>query len=180
MVSSGETFLLDNCRLVVDGEHDAELARESLSQLLRDNGLCSMATVGANCTAHINTCFCAPTSDFRVIVFTVPATRHGENLERNQSVALTLFDSHQEWGGIVYGCQCFGSGRLLHGEDAAQALVAYTARHPRMVEWAPTLADLEAKFTSRLYEMRVDRFTLLDEARFGKEGYVNGTVVRDR
>jgi uncharacterized protein YhbP (UPF0306 family) len=137
-----------------------------------------MATVNEDCTAHINTCFCAPTADFRLIVFTVPATRHGRNLQLNPSVAVTMCDSHQDWGGIVYGCQCMGVGRLLEGEEAVQALMDYTAHHPRMTEWAPSVAIMEQRFASRLYDLTIHSFSLLDEVRFGKEGYVHGTVVR--
>lgn len=153
---------------------------DSIWRLAIANRLCSVATVGPGPMPHINTCFYAPTPSLDLIIFTAPSSRHAKYLADNGYFAASIFDSDQEWGGTVYGVQLFGSGTLSTSDDADSALAEYIHHNPGMAQWAPTTADIIEKFESRLYRLKVDSFTLLDEASFGKEGYISGRVARGK
>ena len=165
--------------VICDNDASTDAVRDSLWRLVGQNSLCSMATVGEDeVRPHINTCFFAASNQLDLIVFTSPLSRHGRYLAAGSSVAISVFDSHQEWGGTIFGAQFFGAGGLCHGGEADEVLAVYASRHPRMSEWAKTAEDIEKKFESRMYRFRIAEFTLLDEQTFGKEGYVSGSIVR--
>lgn len=150
---------------------------QSIWRLVISNRLCSIATVGPGPVPHINTCFYGVTPSLNLIIFTAPSSRHATYLAENGRFAVSIFDSHQEWGGIIYGVQLFGVGSECTEEDAESSLAHYAEHNPGMSQWARTPSDILEKFESRLYRLKVDRFTLLDEASFGKEGYISGTVL---
>jgi uncharacterized protein YhbP (UPF0306 family) len=162
---------------IVSAQAEDEV-KASVQELLDKNGLCSWATVAPDGTAHINASYFASSPELELFIFTEPSSRHGQNVSRNPSSAVTVFDSHQPWGGDVYGVQLFGTASLLGGEAAEAALAVYADRHPGMKSWATSMAEVEISFDSRFYGIRVERFTLLDYPRFGPEVYVNGLVKR--
>jgi uncharacterized protein YhbP (UPF0306 family) len=171
-------FALSECTISVSSGQELERVKKSLELLLGENNLCSLATVTPSGSPHINVCFYGPTGDGQLILFTEPATRHGENLAQNPSAAVTVFDSHQKWGGDVYGVQGFGFAEILSGDVAETALSAYSAHHPAMKDWATSVDEIEEKFDSRLYAVALREFTLLDYATFGVESYVHGSLER--
>lgn len=171
---------LTECELDISTPIDQSLGsvKESIEHIFSTVDLCSMATVSATNDAHINTCFYASTEDCRLIFFTDPMSRHGRNLGHNPSIAVTVYDTHQPWGGDICGFQGFGTAELLTGDATVSALSAYSARHPGMEQWAPTIDVMNTVFALRLYSIRIEQFTLIDELRFGKKECINGVVLR--
>ena len=61
------------------------------------------------------------TSGFDVIWISDPDSRHSRNLSVNRSAAVTIYDSHQTWGGWDRGLQLFGTAGVVTGRTAEQA-----------------------------------------------------------
>jgi uncharacterized protein len=163
--------------LVVENSSQAkqEDADESLSAILSNSILCSLATNGTG-GVHINTAFFAFVSDPRLdlYILTPPSTLHAQNIRENPSVALTVFESTQPWGSDLSGCQLHGRALLVEGVDSNEGFQAYTQRFPGVLEYARTREEMDQVFESRFYRISIETVKLLDERRFGKENYVTG------
>src|SRR6058998_4250130 len=72
--------------------------RSSLFRILRNNVLCSMATVTPEGQAHINTAYFAYTKGLEFVFVSYPDSHHARNLQSNSSIAMTVFNSAQTWG----------------------------------------------------------------------------------
>jgi uncharacterized protein YhbP (UPF0306 family) len=92
--------------------------------------LCALATVWPGGRAHINHMYFAWSERFDVVWISDPDARHSRNLMTNRSAAVTIFDSHQTWGGPDRGIQLFGTAGRVTGRAAEEAERAYTARFP--------------------------------------------------
>ncbi|TMF58096.1 MAG: pyridoxamine 5'-phosphate oxidase family protein [Chloroflexi bacterium] len=92
--------------------------------------LCALATAWPGGRPHINHMYFAWTSGFDVIWISDPDSRHSRNLSVNRSAAVTIYDSHQTWGGWDRGLQLFGTAGVVTGRTAEQAERAYGARFP--------------------------------------------------
>lgn len=163
--------------LEVGGDIDASEVREAVEAILRDNSLCSLATVGGT-APHINTAYFAVMSGLRLAILTPPNTQHAANVHATPDVAMAIFDSHQPWGSDLRGLQLKGSMELLSDSGAADAFEAYSTRNPGLVEWAANYGQLEENMESRFYALTVDWVKVFDEPRFGKENYIVATVSR--
>src|SRR6266508_3119196 len=95
--------------------------RSSIMQVLKANTLCSMATVTPNHHAHINPAYFCCSQDLEIFFLSDPTSLHCRNLESNPSMAMTIFDSSQNWGGSDRGIQLFGTCRQATGRQALQA-----------------------------------------------------------
>jgi uncharacterized protein YhbP (UPF0306 family) len=99
--------------------------------------LCALATVSPGGRAHINHMYFASTRQFDVIWISDPDARHSRNLLANHSASVTIYDSHQAWGGFDRGIQLFGTAGAVTGRSAEPAERAYAARFP---SYDPSLA----------------------------------------
>jgi len=105
-----------------------ERIRRSIARILWENVLCSMSTVTRGNRPHINTVYFCYTSDLELYFLSDPSSRHCRNLERDPSLAMTIFRSAQEWGGQDRGLQLFGTCRRTRGRGASEAEQHYAAR----------------------------------------------------
>lgn len=90
--------------------------------------LCALATAWPGGRPHINHIYFAWTERFDVIWISDPDSRHSRNLSANRSAAVTIYDSHQTWGGFDRGIQLFGTAGAVRGPAAQQDERAYAAR----------------------------------------------------
>ena len=68
------------------------------------------------------------TSGFDVVWISDPDSRHSRNLSTNHSAAVTIYDSHQTWGGFDRGIQLFGTAGAVTGPAAEEAERTYATR----------------------------------------------------
>ena len=168
-------------RFAARGFSDASV-RRSVLRTLRENVLCSIATVSAGNRAHINTAYFAYSRDLELFFLSNPRSTHCRNLARNPSLAMTIFDSAQSWVGPDRGIQLFGRGGEARGRFAARAARAYGARFPAYPRWVAGVG-VPASAAELLRSYRFYRFTpravkVLDEARFPGVIGVRATLRR--
>jgi uncharacterized protein YhbP (UPF0306 family) len=157
--------------------------RRSISRILRENVLCSMSTVAPGNRPHINTAYFCHTPDLEFYFLSDPSSQHCRNLERNPSVAMTIFRSAQVWGGPDRGLQLFGTCRRTRGRGAREAERCYAARFSPYAKWMEGLSPAERRQAALLrsyafYRFLPRRIKILDEREFGGAMFVTATIVR--
>ncbi len=152
--------------------------RKSLFRMLKDNLLCSMATVTPDHQAHVNTAYFAYSDDLELYFLSHPSSRHCRNLETNPSMAMTVFSSSQTWGGPDQGLQLFGTCELAHSANAAKAAQSYEKRFPAYASWQRGLSQNDPGKNYRLYRFLVAKVKVFDERIWGKSLFVEATISR--
>jgi uncharacterized protein YhbP (UPF0306 family) len=149
-----------------------EEAKESLEDICRRNELLALATVSENSEAFNATAFFAFDGEFNFYILNEPDTDHGQNLEKNSSISLSIYDSRQEWSDDKRGLQVFGEAKIEDEEKVSEAFKIYTERFPGLKEYVSKPGELD-KIDSEFYIVRPDRIKIFDEPRFGKETWLN-------
>jgi hypothetical protein len=97
-------------------------------------------------------------------------------------MAMTVFDSHQQWGESHAGLQLFGSGGKVVPDHFEQAQASYAARFAGYFDLVLRVEDASAAPTGaaalQLYCFVPTRVKLLDEPTFGDETYITAEIVR--
>jgi uncharacterized protein YhbP (UPF0306 family) len=156
-------------KLLDEGDWSREEVEESIREIISENQILSMATAKGE-EPHINTAFYAFDDELSLYILTPPDTIHGENLEENNSVAVDIHDSHQEWTDDKEGLQIFGETEQV--ENASKALELYKGRYPELGEFAANTEELE-ELDSEFYIIKPERIKVFDEPRFGTETWIN-------
>ncbi len=167
--------------LQITSAHDVspEDVQAALEGLLSSQVLCSLATVNADSSPHINTCYFAERSTCRIFVLTPPSTRHSANLLSGGRFAFNLFRNDQVFGDKIVGAQLFGTARQLSILASLDAFTTYTRKFRIFSEWFPELSMVGAKLESRFFELSVSCGKLIDESRFGNEVYVEFLIAHE-
>lgn len=165
--------------LDADASHDLERAEKSIRYILESNELCSLATVTPQednaSQAHIATAFYVFDEDFQIYVFTPPETDHGKNLEENNSIALAIYDSNQEWTDKKQGLQIFGTAAQIQRDNVERVFDLYKSRYPGVKQFAESSEEVY-DLDSRFFEISPHRIKIFDEPTFGTEVWVNVAV----
>jgi len=103
--------------------------RERLLRFLREHQVLALAVTEADGSAHAAGLFYAVDDDLQFYVVTDPATRHGQAILANSSVAGTIQRDRQQWHEIQ-GVQFRGSCRQLTGAERTRGWEIYSARFP--------------------------------------------------
>ena len=159
----------------VSGARSPELRTRAILEILGGSRLLSLATVGDDGTAHINTAFFAFDPAFTLFVFTPPGTEHARNLVANPSAAATVFDSHQA-PESRRGLQLFGEMRMLDGADAVEAHARFTGRFADLRETAPRYDDVVENLSSRFFALVPRRIKVFDEVLLDHADFVEVLV----
>jgi len=157
--------------------------QKSLLRILRENVLCSIATVAPRNRAHINTAYFAYSPDLEVYFLSDLDSFHGKNLERNASMAMTIFRSAQAWGVPNRGIQLFGTASRATGQAAKRAERFYGRRFPAYLRYVRSTRAKDRAMGDQLRSYRFYRFVprtvkILDEGEFGGGVFVVATVPR--
>src|SRR5438034_8585846 len=159
----------------------AARVRRSILRILRANTLCSLATVTVNRRAHINHVSFCYSADLDFYFLSDPSSLHCRNLKTNRSMALTVFDSAQEWGGADRGMQLFGTCHEAIGGAARTAEQQYGKRFRAYHAWKRDLdAEQRQAFRYRFYRFVPERVKILAESEFGAGALVFAELRRDR
>jgi uncharacterized protein YhbP (UPF0306 family) len=145
----------------------AKLAHVTRS-LLDASTLCAISTVAERGRAHVNTAYFAWTADLDLVWLSHPRAKHSQNVRRNGSVAIAVFDSAQSWGKPDHGIQVLGSAEETEDEDLEAVYAARFADYRR------------GRFSAyRFYVCRPRRVKLFDERELGAATFVTARVGRD-
>ena len=151
--------------------------RRSVLRILRENVLCSMATITADNRAHINTAYFCYSDDLELYFLLHPNSRHCRNLTTNPSMAITIFSSLQQWHGPDRGLQLFGTCGVASAARARNAESLYGKRFAEYATWKKNLRSGDAARSYRFYHFVVRSLKLLDEKTFG-DGVFLSVAIR--
>jgi len=159
--------------------------RKSLFRILRGNVLCSISTVAPGKRAHINTAYFCFSPDLLLYFLSDADSIHARNLERNASMAVTIFRSAQKWGVANRGIQLFGIARQAKGDQEKKAERFYGKRFPAYLRYTLSTRTKDRRMRGGLRSYRFYRFVprtikILDEAEFGGGVFVVATVPRPK
>jgi uncharacterized protein YhbP (UPF0306 family) len=140
--------------------------------LLEASPLCAIATVAPGGQAYLNTAYFAWSPGFELVWLSEPHAKHSCNIRANNSVAVAVYDSGQNWGGRDRGIQLSGTARELDRATADDAERLYAARFP----------DYRAEELAayRFYVLRSRRLKVFDEGELGVGVFVTARTMRDR
>jgi len=88
-------------------KHSDKKLNESIIDILENNKLLSLSTVTPNGKAHINTAYFAFDKKLNLYIITDPKSNHCKNLQKNNSVAASIFKSSQRFWKFSCSSSCF-------------------------------------------------------------------------
>ncbi|MBI4099851.1 pyridoxamine 5'-phosphate oxidase family protein [Candidatus Microgenomates bacterium] len=151
------------------------IEKQSITEILSQTNLLSMATIKDGKEAWINTVCFSFTDDFNLYFLTYPTAQHSQNIIKNNSVAITVFDTHQE--PKKRGLQIFGICQKVEGLELAKAINNYAARFPWLPKYIKKPEDFaKTVLTSRFYVTRPKTIKIFDEKLFGEETWVTVNI----
>jgi uncharacterized protein YhbP (UPF0306 family) len=163
---------------VSSGKVLVELLAERLFRILRNNVLCSMATIAAGNRAHINTAYFCCSQELELYFLSHPDSVHCRNLAANSSMAVTVFSSAQDWRHPGYGLQLFGNCSSASGPEGREAERLYAERFPAYTNWRANLKDADLALQYRFYRFVAGSLKLLDEEEYGDGVFLRAAILR--
>ena len=157
-----------------------EKINKSLSAILDSNVLLSMATIKNKKESYINTVYYAYSNSLNFYYLSPPTAEHSKNLEKNTSVAASIFDSAQKIPTAKKsGLQIFGESRLAKGKELLEGLSLCSSRYIWIVKYIKTPRDFFKKIIeSKLYIIKPRSIKIFDEPTFGNEVWVTVSLQR--
>ena len=132
--------------------------------------LCSLATVTPAGRPHVNHMYFAWSGFYDVFWISDADSIHSRNLSKDNSAAVTIYDSHQTWGKRDRGIQLFGTAGVVTGRTAGEAARAYSTR----------FQDFDADASELpYYRFRPRTVKLFDERGLDAGTLVTARVTRD-
>jgi uncharacterized protein YhbP (UPF0306 family) len=157
---------------------------DSVHRILTGNTLCAMATRSEAGVVDINTAFFSFTDDLTLYFLSNPASAHCRNLAHVGQAAVTVFDTHQEWGQPHSGLQLYGTAAPAPAEDVERARVSYATRFTQYFDWVMRAGEAPEETTGfpalQLFGFVPVRIRVLDEQEFGDEVGIMTEVRRSR
>ncbi|OGG14901.1 hypothetical protein A2875_02990 [Candidatus Gottesmanbacteria bacterium RIFCSPHIGHO2_01_FULL_46_14] len=147
-----------------------------IKDILQATPLLSMASITKDGKSWICTAFYAYDDKLKLYFLTPPTTQHSKNLEKNASVAISVFDTHQNPDDKKRGLQIFGACHKAAGNEIEKGLRIYGKRFVDFGKKILSPEDIEkSKMHSRFYVVVPQKIKIFDELVFGEEIWV--TVV---
>jgi len=159
-------------------QYSDEKINKSLSAILDSNVLLSMATIKNKKESYINTVYYAYSNSLNFYYLSPPSAEHSKNLEKNTSVAASIFDSAQKLPTAKKsGLQIFGESKLAKGKELLEGLSLYAARYVWIVKYIKSPKDFFKRIIeSKLYIIKPETIKIFDETTFGNEVWVTVTI----
>ncbi len=157
-------------------QHTDDILNRSLFEILELNTLLSMANIRKSNTGFeswVCTAFYAFNNSLDLFILSEPDTQHIQNLIYNKSIAVSIYDSHQEPTQLKRGLQIFGSCERAEGLKLAEGYTLYAKRFI----WLPDFIKRPEDFTkgiiqSKLFVVTTNVVKLFDEKIFGEEIWI--------
>ena len=150
-----------------------ETINKSLNTIFSRNILLSMASIKGGKESWIHTAYYAYSPKLHLYYLSPPTAQHSQNIEANGSVAVSIFDTHQNPTDQKCGVQLFGNCRRAIGSEVAEGLRVYTQRFSWITKYIKKPADFDkGVLESKLYIITPHTIKLFDEAVFGEEKWV--------
>ncbi|MDD3181381.1 MAG: pyridoxamine 5'-phosphate oxidase family protein [Alphaproteobacteria bacterium] len=139
-----------------------------VSDILKANTLMSVATIKDG-QAYINTAYFCFNEHLDIFFLSHPESQHSLNIGENESVAISVYDSHQEWDQHKKGLQLFATCAPAHGLTILEGGKLYMQRFSGLKKWITNIDDLMKNvIESKLYVAKVNSFKVFDEDVLGE------------
>jgi len=159
-------------------QHSDAFLNGIVSDILTANTLMSVATIKDG-KSYINTAYFCFNDKLDVFFLSSPDSQHSLNVGENDSVALSVYDSHQEWDQNKKGAQLFATCELAHGLTILEGGKLYMQRFSGLKKWIAHIDDLAKNVIhSKLYIMRVHEIKVFDQALLGEDVFLTLTPQR--
>ena len=150
---------------------------KSRRHILDQTELCSLATVNDDGTPHINTAFFCSQGDELFFLSDI-RSKHCQNILKRPQVAISIFDSRQNWNTDKVGIQIFGEASVCHDKSAVLAQKKYAKRFPKYATYVKSQkVQIDENF--QFISIRILLYKILDEKRFGEENLVTAHLNGD-
>ncbi len=150
----------------------------SLFRILEATTLCSLATVSPDCVAHISHVYFAHSRDLHLYFLSDPRSGHCRHLIANPTMAVSVCDSAQQWGGPDCGIALYGTCREARGRGATLAAQVYGRRFQAYEEWRATLPPRDEAMRWRFYVFDASRVKVFDETQLGSGIFAVASIRR--
>ena len=147
----------------------------SAERTLNETVLCSIATIGAGNSAHINTAYFSFSRGLDLYFLSHPDSLHCRNLSRNPRAAVAVYSSRQNWDGPDRGLQLFGRCAEARGRAAVIATRSYSRRFPGYRAWVDRAPGSAAAY--RFYRFTTSTVKVFDESELGDGVFVMARVT---
>jgi len=140
-----------------------------------------MASINNN-KSWINTAFYCFNNYLEIFFLTETESQHSLNVVENDSVAVSIFDTNQNWGpGKLKGLQVFGICKKAHGIQLLEGIRLYVMRYPNVAKWLLKPEDLmNGLLGSWVYVVIPSKIKILHEELFGEENYLSLTIDKHK
>ena len=165
--------------LDLEAYSDVEL-RPLIQGILDEVSLCTISSVNADGTAHANTAFFCVDAEWRMYFISSEEAKHSKNIMARSSLAVTVYDSRQDWDDWKTGLQLFGACSVARGRDARVASKLYKLRFPAYARWLHGLGRaIGDSGVPALFIFVPHSLKLLCEESLGEETFVTIRLSRD-
>jgi len=152
--------------------------QRSVSRLLAENLLCSIASVTTDSRAHINTAYFSYSPELEIYFLSHQKALHCQNILSNSSMAIAVFSSNQTWGSSDCGLQLFGICKQTTARQADKAAKLYSKRFAQYSAWKASLASDSLGQDYQFYRFVTAELKVFDEKELGAGTFVLVRVKR--
>ncbi len=168
---------------IIEASHPKQVNEiiDSVYEILQNNYLLALSTIDAK---NKQPCVCCAyyvfDKNFNLYIWTDPNSKHAKNISENSRIAVDIYDSHQEFGGLLKGLQILGISKPVSNKELLFVGPLYLKHYIKASNFIKTLKDFNSKkLQSKLYKIQINNVKLLDESRFGKEEFRELTIKRN-
>jgi len=155
-------------------EYSNEIINKSVSDILNENKLLSLATAKIVERPWVNHCYFAFDEEMKLYILTYPKSEHMDNISNNPNVAVSIADSTQDSDGYKRGIQLVGVCRVVDEVELQSCIDIYTSRFPWFRKYITKPKDFErSSLDSRFYIIEPNEIKIFDEVIFGEETWVH-------
>ena len=152
------------------------IVKPLIQRILDENALCTIATVNADGTAHVNTAFFCVDGEWRMFFMSSNEAKHTKNIALRASVAVAVCESSQDWDDWKTGLQLFGTCEPARGRDVWLGIRLYKERFPAFGRWLQAVGRGDVP---SLFVVVPESLKLLHEEILGEETFVTIALSRD-
>ena len=159
-------------------ENKKEDILKSVFKILEENNLLSLSTI-RGIQPYSSSAYYSFDKYLNLYIWTEKNTRHSDNIEKNNKIAVNVADSSQKWGSLLKGLQMHGEAKIVSGTELIKAGTLYIKRFPKVFAYIKKISDFVSdEFKSVIYKLEINRVKLLDEKSFGKEEFIEILISR--